>query len=306
MKNIERQKIESIISRIERNAFSSLDVDNLLSKIREFCEKDSRLQEITHFCAHNSIRDRGLSIDFLKFSKSSLEYYFQYACIDTKHKTLDYTKPLERIVIENALFTTKFVPIQLLAEKNLSKDIFNQKTIRQNLEYDLKNDTYTIKKNASEKFLLNFKSLNKYIFREPLYTDKDFFNDIINKLKELDFDFKLENFTSAKDKLIVFTLLNLHETEINIGDNKNALLLLTVSKPEINSLPSLTLTGKIPIKVSNARNQSVLIPIFLTEIDPKDWLSEKLYNFMLSKNITCGLSFDESNNILDFKNPDKF
>lgn len=224
MKKIERGeriKLQKVISKIELGDFDENDIDNLLMKLRAFAGDNSIFIEISHFVAHNDVRDRGLTHEALELSYFSFKYLFNYK---RDNPEFSIHNPFPSYVL-------KLIEYQLKkADSKYFKDTFkfNKEEFKKYIKTYIKNsqnkDEYFVDlaalssiKNKIE-FINGVLYLMKFLNYPPLYKQSEILDSITDTMRRNALIFSEINFRNQANKIMLSILYLLHNTKYNLKE----------------------------------------------------------------------------------------
>lgn len=283
----ERQKIQDILDKIQDDSFTPSDIDLILIKLREYSKPKSLFQEISHFAAHNEIRDQGNTFYHMNGFFSSMLFHTKHS-FDGK-EPLDFSKPIPSYVIEKIRFNV-----------HLSKDTFTEKykcSLNQ-FESKFNNVFQKIKKTNTYKLKGTLKGIVRKVtedmlqllISQPLFTQEQIIEEFINVLKDNQFSIDENVYRSRCDKIILFIIFLMHGTEYCITEDIKATSFIDINKED--SLSVLSLNAHVPTPYKDTLI-TCIYPLISTNLDYLDHCSEKI--------IQTGIN-DTNRNILIIKN----
>src|SRR5262249_39146096 len=139
----EKRKVSKLLMKIQSGVFDENDVDSLFLKMRAFSYGNRVFREVADFVAHNDVRSRGVTFDWLEAFYLSMRLFVEYSY---KKQSLDISSDIplwiKRLMIYQA---DKCKDTDLRSKFGLSSERLKSK-IRSLFKEDAKNDTCRYKK----------------------------------------------------------------------------------------------------------------------------------------------------------------
>ena len=267
MKPIEKQKTELIIDRIEGGNFDLNDIDNLFMKLRGFSGTRKVFKDITHFVAHNTERDTGLAKDGMEAIYLRMKFFALYQTV----KNIDFRQPFP-IWIKRTL---KF-QLELLDEETLKKELDKNKNQVKNILDRSFRDNHkagtTMIKKYNEEIYQVIKVLLGWIIVKPVYTGKQFYEELLKVLNENKIRYSTSGMHLQKEKILISVLLLFHNTRFLLKDGRHGVCILKTDKEE----GTLGCYGGVPFDYPGKKYLLIGFPIFSTKLKAEDWLDVPL------------------------------
>lgn len=266
----ERQKIQEILDKIEADSFSPSDIDLILIKLREYSKPKSLFQEISHFAAHNEMRDQGNTFYHMNGFFSSMLFHTKHS-FDEK-EPLDFSKPIPSYVIEKIKFNI-----------HLSKDTFTEKYKCSQTQFESKfnnvfqkikgTNTYKLKGTLKGTVRKVTEDMLQLLISQPLFTQEQIIEEFINVLKENQFSLDENIYRLRCEKIILFIIFLMHGTEYSITKEIKAISFIDINKED--NLRILSLNAHVPTPYKDTLITCVY-PLISTKLDYFHHCSEKI------------------------------
>lgn len=266
----ERQKIQEILNKIEDDSFTPSDIDLILIKLREYSKPKSLFQEISHFAAHNEMRNQGNTFYHMNGFFSSMLFHTKHS-FDNK-EPLDFSKPIPNYVIEKIKFNI-----------NLSKDNFAEKYKCSLTQFESKfnnvfqkikgTNTYKLKGTLKGTVKKVTEDMLQLLISHPLFTQEQIIEEFIKVLKENEFNLDEKLYRLRCEKIILFIIYLMHGTEYTITEKIKATSFIDIT--EENNLRILSLNAHVPTPYKDTLVTCVY-PLISTRLDYFHHCSEKI------------------------------
>lgn len=266
----ERQKIQEILDKIEDDSFTPSDIDLILIKLREYSKPKSLFQEISHFAAHNEIRDQGNTFYHMNGFFSSMLFHTKHS-FDGK-EPLDFSKPIPGYVIEKIKFNI-----------HLSKDTFTEKYKCSLTQFESKfnnvfqkikgTNTYKLKGTLKGTVRKVTEDMLQLLISQPLFTQEQIIEEFINVLKENQFSIDENLYKLRCEKIILFIVFLMHGTEYSITEEIKSISFIDINQED--DLRILSLNAHVPTPYKDTLITCVY-PLISTKLDYLYHCSEKI------------------------------
>ncbi|WP_428658517.1 hypothetical protein [Runella sp.] len=217
----ERIKLQKVISKIELGDFDENDIDNLLMKLRAFAGDNSIFIEISHFVAHNDVRDRGLTHEALELSYFLFKYHFTYKKDNPKFSV---NNPFPIYIVKLIEYQLKKVDNQYFKDTfKFSKEEF-RKYIKVYIKNSINSDEYLIDLIALDStknkagFINGILYLIKFLNYPPIYKQSEILDAITDTMRRNALVFSEAKFKSQSNKIMLSILYLLHNTKYDLKE----------------------------------------------------------------------------------------
>lgn len=266
----ERLKIQEILDRINDDSFTPSDIDLILIKLREYSEPKSLFQEISHFAAHNELRDQGNTFYHMNGFFSSMLFHTKHSFDEAE--PLDFSKPIPSYVIDKIKFNV-----------NLSKDKFTDKYKCSLTQFESKfnnvfqkikgTNTYKLKGTLKGTVRKVTEDMLQVLISQPLFTQEQIIEEFISVLRANQFSIDEKLYRLRGDKIILFIIFLMHGTEYSITEEIKSKSFIDINQE--NNLSILSLNAHVPTPYKNTLITCVY-PLISTTLDSFDHCSEKI------------------------------
>lgn len=292
----ERVKVQRSVLDISKGEFDERDVDHVLMALRAHSGKYEIFKEVSHFVAHNDIRDKGITTNSLEAFYLSFKYFSEFV---TLKKPLNIEGPFPRYIITLMKYQIdKCKEDDLRNRFNVTKNRLKSR-IDNLFKIDKKSETAALKKRLSETNYLAIKHILGFIGSHPAYTQQEIISEIIEVLQLNSLDFEEEEIRGQGDKIMLCILSLVHNTEYNFRGHKNGYCNISCDKHSIPheanfvdengnpvevdiSFGKLQVNGTVP-NINKGTEVLVSFPIITTELDVESWCDESLFNIDVSE-----------------------
>ena len=292
MKNLDKLKIQKIISKIETSNFDENDVDNLFMKLRAFSNGNDVFREVADFVAHNDLRNEGIANKSLESLYLSFKFFNEYT---SENKPLNISEPFP-LYIKNLMIyqIDKCNEADLKLKFSETKQKLNS-WITTLFKDDKKRATTQLKNpNLSKKYFQLIQYLLGFIGVQPAFDHAILISQIINVIKTNELTINENEFIKNADKIILCVLLLLHDSEFNFDGYKFGYCKLSCNKTFIlhtqnlvdqngnkidysESFGTLQLHGYV-ILDKNGKDITISFPLMTTDLLVDEWCDNTLFN----------------------------
>ncbi|MDH5425651.1 MAG: hypothetical protein OEY29_11710 [Gammaproteobacteria bacterium] len=292
MREIERNKTQKLIRKIETGVFDENDIDILFMKLRAYSIEFPVFREISDFVAHNDLRNKGISNQSLETMYLRMKFFLEY---NSPKKTLDLSNPFPLWIKRLIKFQIGKIDEEILRNKfNVTKH-----RLISRIENGFRNDnlnkiaTYKQGKLSSETFNAIQHAMS-FINGNPAFTQSDMINELINVLKKNKIIFNENSIYALSNKITMCILLLFHKVEFDFKGYKPGSCEIACEKELIahniklvddngnevehyESFGNLYISGKITLN-DNGKDISISHSIMPTDLDTETWCNENLFH----------------------------
>jgi hypothetical protein len=306
MKLVEREKIQKSITRIQSGRFDENDVDLIYIKLRAYSREFKIFREMGDFVAHNDKRNQGefsatILGTFLEF-RFFTEYIYPQKELRLNDPFPEYIKNLIIYKIDTsneADFTNLFNTSKLQA-KNKVEQIFRidkKNNITQPLSTSIDNKTIEI---------LNH--LLSTIVIKPKFTQDKVIEELIQVMRQNRIDFNEKSILQQADKIMLCSLLLIHDAEYDIGSTRKATSHLSCDnsglpwasnvKYKNMEFGKLNINATVPAIISDKQNINFSVPILTTYLNAVEYCNQNMFaREKITSTPTYNLVFDPGSRI---------
>ena len=273
MKTGERKKLEKVLQRIQSSSFDEIDVDVLFSKLRDYAPENSTLREVGHYLAHNRNRNQGITTKELNSFWLTLRFYVEYY---QKKQPIDvYNLPLwikEFILLQTDRLDQKMLKSDLgMSGARIKGRITSKFKDKKSLGITKYKYPTVCEKDAK---LINY--LLMKILIKPAFDVSDVFEDLIELLEKLNFDFDSNLLSKQRDKISLCILHIVDSTKFILSDGSEAQCYLVSTKSPKTGENCLCISGSM--RFIWEEDAGISFTLLSTRLNPKDWLEPQLLN----------------------------
>lgn len=288
---IAKQKAQKVISRIESAEFDEIDVDTLLMQLRAFSNDKILFREVADFVAHNDERKQGVANDSLDAFYLSMKFFVEYA---SENKLLNIYKPFPLYIKKLMIFQIdKCKAIDLKSKFSTTKEKLTC-NIKSLFEESKKNNTAVLRQQKiSKKNLKSIEFLLSFIGSKPAFTQEVLLDEILQVIRENGLTFDENKFFEQGDKIVLYILMLLHNTQYNFNGYKQGYSKLACENTSIpyninlvnkdgNSVSHewtfghLNINGNVVIE-KDGKDLTISYPLVSTNLLVEDWCDESLF-----------------------------
>lgn len=264
----ERNKIEKVLRKIEKDDFDEIDIDFLLIKLREFSEFDSIFREISHFAAHNEIRDKGQTNSHLNGMFSSILTFMEHR--PEMNNPIDFYEDIPGYIINKIFFNAKLCKDDFLESYKCSYTSFISKVKKFFIKIPNTNN-YKMKTPPSRNIQFIINDLLELLNFNAILSQDQIVNEICRVLDKNLFLYDRKLFISRSNKICLYIIYLMHGTEYNLSEDKKAYTYINIMKNNIRLSANMTFRNNLTEEESNITFSSSLIQ---TNLNPSDFCSD--------------------------------
>ncbi|MDC5305315.1 hypothetical protein NRA40_10490 [Acinetobacter baumannii] len=303
MKSVEKIKFLKIIKKLESGNFDENDIDNLFMKLRPYCKNHKKFLELSHFVAHNDIRDRGLINTTLEHMYFSFQFATMYSLKDGVG--LNIMEPFPLWILK----LIKYEAYEIDSNKFLEKYKFSRTSFLEKVKKSFKLDSkqglaiYS-KKSISPEFFSALEDCLRTVRSKIIFNQNEVIDEIISVLNSNNISFNEKNIRNNSDKIMICILLLLHNAEYEIESKYLGKTYIDYHprKKGPTALPSednyinLSITGSYKIEIED-RVLDITSPMVLTNLSVTEWCDPNLFYSYKLDDGTNTISLDFQNEI---------
>lgn len=291
----EKVKVQRSVLDISKGEFDERDIDHVLMALRAHSGKSEIFKEVSHFVAHNDIRDKGITTNSLEAFYLSFKYFSEYV---TLKNPLKIEGPFPSYIIKLMKYQIdKCKEGELRKRFNVTKNRLKSR-IDNLFKIDKNSNTAELKKRLSETNFLAIKHILGFIGSHPAFTQKEIISEFIEVLRINGVEFEDEEIRNQGDRIMLCILSLVHNTEYNFGGHKNGFCSISCDKHSIPhesifvdengnpvevdiSFGKLQVNGTVP-NINKGREVMVAFPVITTELDVESWCDDSLFHIDVS------------------------
>lgn len=296
IKGNEKAKTQRTIDDIVSGNFDERHIDHLFMSLRAHSDSYFVFKEISHFVAHNDIRNSGITTESLEAFYLSFKYFSEYV---SPKNSLDISSHFPIYIIKLMKYQIDKCEESELREKfNVTKNRLKSR-IDNLFKIDKKNKIACLKKNLSES---NYKALQYilgFIGSHAAYTQEDIISELIAVLSLNKLTFKESEIKSQGDRIMLCILSLIHNSEYDFEGHKKGCCNISCEKTEIlhgvtyvdekgepvevnQSYGNLQINGYVAV-INNENEVTVCYPVIRTNLGVEQWCNESLFSIVKSK-----------------------
>jgi len=290
IKGNEKVKIQKTIEDLSIGNFDERDIDYLFMSLRAYSGNYKIFKEVSHFVAHNDIRNQGVTTQSLEAFYLSFKYFSEYM---TEQRALNIGEPFPSYIIKLMKYQIEKCKEEDLRKKfNVTKNRL-QSRLDKYFKIDKKNKTASLYKSLSEPNYLVIKHLLGFIGSYPAYTQQELMSEVVQVLRFNNMTFNEIKILNQSDKVMLCVLALIHDTKYDfkgykhgacsIGCERNSILFDTTfvnEKGELveieESFGNLQINGAVPI-INKGKEVMVSFPVIATNLDVEKWSDDSLF-----------------------------
>ncbi len=291
IKGNEKSKVQKTINDLSIGEFDERDIDYLLMSLRAHSGAFQIFKEVSHFVAHNDIRNKGVTTQSLEAFYLSFKYFSEFV---TLGRPLKISEPFPSYIIKLMKYQIEKCKETVLREKfNVTKNRLKSR-IDNLFTLDKKNQTATLSKRLSEPNYLAIQHILGFIGSHPAYTQQEIMSEIVQVLHLNDIDFEERDILNQSNRVMLCVLALIHNTEYDFKGHKNGYCNIACEKYSIpyeatfvdesgspveieQSFGNLQINGTVP-NINKGREVMVAFPVITTSLDVEEWCDDLLFN----------------------------
>jgi hypothetical protein len=276
---VKREKVNEILNRIKTNSFNYDDIDLLFIHLREYSEKNSIFEEISHFIAHNETRIKGLIFD----SVSALNTRVKMLNDKSNEYLFSVDKPFRKELLDAIKLQVKKLEKNFIQTQfGLSKEMIEE---RLNEDFVIENKEKVYIKKTSQNVLDLISYCLNTIGTIPDFTQNEVIEDINKTL--IKNEFSIEGIEYNSNKIMLCILVLLHRTKFKLNNQKIAYCHIYYNAEERGTVKKLGLYTKVFF--SEYEGIGFGYPIISTNLVLDNWCENNLMDQLENKKTKTGL-----------------
>ncbi|WP_421921177.1 hypothetical protein [Marinifilum sp.] len=238
MKQIERQKTQKLINKIQEGNFDENDVDNLFMKLRAYSNGFKVFREISDFVAHNDIRDRGLTNQSLEGMYLSIKYFLEFT---SNNKKLNLANPFPTWIKKLMIYQIeKSDELKLKESFKTSKERLKSR-VGKGFKDNKNGYSILLKGKISNLTIEAIAFVMSFINAKEAYSQTELLEETIDIIKKNNFEIDISDFRKQSNYFTLCTLLLLHNTVFSFKGYKDGYCKISPEKNTIYSYDKTTL-----------------------------------------------------------------
>lgn len=290
IKGNEKAKVQKTIVELSKGDFDERDVDYIFMSLRAHSGIFQIFKEVSHFVAHNDIRNKGVTTQSLEAFYLSFKYFSDYI---TEQTPLNIDEPFPSYIIKLMKYQIDKCKEEDLREKfNVTKNRLKSR-IENMFKINAKSQIAVFVKKMSEPNFLVIKHILGFIGSHPAYTQDEIMSELIQVLHLNDIEFEECEILNQGDKVMLCVLSLIHDTEYDFKGHKNGHCTIGCEKYSIpfemtfvdesgepvdieQSFGNLQVNGTVPT-INKGREAMVSFPVISTALDVEKWCDDSLF-----------------------------
>lgn len=292
----ERAKVQRTVDDLSNGGFDERDIDHLLMSLRAHSGRFQVFKEVSHFVAHNDIRDKGITTNSLEAFYLSFKYFSEFV---TFQKPLNIEEPFPSYIVKLMKYQVdKCKEDELRGKFNVTKSRLKSR-IDNLFKIDKKNKVAILNKKLSNPNYLAIKHILGFIGSQPAYTQDQIVSELIQVLRLNELNFEESSILEKSDNIMLCVLSLVHNTEYDFKGHKNGCCNISCEKHSIPheatfvdehgnpvemdiSFGDLQINGVVP-SLNKGREARVAFPVITTKLDVNSWCDESLFTIDISE-----------------------
>lgn len=289
IKGNEKVKVQKTIEDLSMGNFDERDIDYLFISLRAYSGNYKIFKEVSHFVAHNDLRNQGVTNESLEAFYLSFKYFSEYI---TDQRTLDIGVPFPSYIIKLMKYQIDKCKEDDLRKFNVTKNRFKSR-LDKYFKINKKNKTALLSKRLSE---LNYSAINHilgFIGSHPAYTQQEIITEIVQVLHLNKMTFNEQDILNQSDRIMLCVLPLIHNTKYDFKGHKNGTCSIGCEKNSIpfdmtfinengvlveikESFGNLQINGTVPT-INKEHEIMVSFPVITTNLDVEKWCDNSLF-----------------------------
>lgn len=287
----EKAKLQRTVRELASGDFDERDIDHILMSLRAHSGSCLVLKEISHFVAHNDIRDKGITTNSLEAIYLSFKFFSEFT---TLKKPLNIEGPFPSYIVKLMKYQIDKCKESELRDKfNVTKNRLKSR-IDNLFKVDKKNKTANLKKRISENNYQAIKHILGFIGCHPAYTQEEILTELIQVLRDNNLEFEERDILNQSERIILCIMSLMHNTEYDFNGHKNGHCNISCEKHSIPyemtfvdengdpveidiSFGKLQIHGTVP-NINKGREVMMSFPVVTTDLDVEKWCDNTMFN----------------------------
>lgn len=280
MKQIERQKTQKIINKIQTGSFDENDVDNLYMKLRAYSKGFKVFREISDFVAHNDARDRGLTNQSLEGMYLSMKYFLEF---NSSNKKLNLAKPFPTWIKKLMIYQIdKTDELKLKNRFKVNKERLKAR-VKKGFKDNKDGNCLLLNNKISNLTIEAIAFVMSFISGKEAYSQDELIEETIEVIQKNNLEIEVSDFKQQSNHFTLCTLLLLHNTKFSFKGYKEGYCQIS---PERNTIytynkTSLDKNGEEKESIESFGNLNILGHVVL----PKDGKDLTIAHTIMSTNL---------------------
>lgn len=285
----EKIKIEELLERVSTKAFSAVDVEALIIKLRDYFSLRPVFREVADFVAHSS-RDKGLVYESIRGFSNSVRFSIEYS---TAGRLLDLRQPIPGYVYGMFLDQINLVEERVLIKEFRTSRTSFRKKMKTHFEVVDASGAYVLKAERMGSDFLKLLNFLATAFRvRQAFDISEFFNQLVGCIRDAKVQFDYGRLAMNQERIALAVLCLIGGSRIDVAKGVVGLCRIGCESPwriikgrrplpdgrtsdSPNSFGSLLVAGFVDVDSTRGK-ATIGFPVIQTHLDAQRYCHPSL------------------------------